>query len=422
MKKIIVVVLLAGLLSACTAVPLSVGLSKKNVKQAEVVDVEKTQTFENENYKLYVDTKNIKKDVESIDVKFKGHFDKYIQYVASNGRPITIVAQDKVSNEQLLKAYNILSFYLTSHKSYDMTSVANQMASNGAILMMPNGADGDKQLKESVFYGQPLYQMEVPVTGDAWYINNNYEHRDASYEEILHLVHDGGIGTMSSKGVLPKLQQTIEKSMKNALPTEKSKWGKSGLWGLNSKDWLVELSREGSLEQEYIVSVVDSYYGLWEAFKDSDGGMWGLYIAKDRAAVKEKDPSGYGTLESFLPKNFTYMDRVSPTFEGTFSIQLDPAQSYTYKSQYIDKVRLTGKLNSNLFGNERDNIFIGNGGNNIINGGEGRDIVQFSGASGDYVISQGRIEDTKGRDGIDTLKNIEVLRFTDKDILVTQGE
>lgn len=52
--------------------------------------------------------------------------------------------------------------------------------------------------------------------------------------------------------------------MKNALTTNKSKWGKEGLWGLDSKEWLDELSKEKSLEQEYIVSVIDSYlyYGM----------------------------------------------------------------------------------------------------------------------------------------------------------------
>ncbi len=377
-------------------------------------------TVENKHYNKYVELHDIKRDVHTISKQYKGVFDKYVQYLAPNGKPINILAQDKVSDEQLLKAYNILAFYLTKHKQYDMTNVANKMADKGAVLMMPNGADGDVELKESVFSGQPLYQMEVPVTGDAWYINNNYEHRDASYEEILHMVHDYGIGTSSQAGALPELQQTIEKAMKNALPTKKSNWGKIGLWGLESKDWLMELSQEGSLEQEYIVSVVDSYYGLWEAFEENDGGMWGLYVAKNREAIKTKDPVGYAALESFLPSSFTYMDRVAPTFDGTFSLTYTAALSYTHKSQYIDNVRLTGMLNSGILGNERDNILVGNAGNNELDGGAGIDIVQFTGSSHEYEIANGIVKDTKGRDGIDTLKNIEVLRFTDKDIQIGQ--
>ncbi len=42
--------------------------------------------------------------------------------------------------------------------------------------------------------GQPLYQSEIQVEGHRWYIEQNYDHRDATFEEILHLVHDTGIG------------------------------------------------------------------------------------------------------------------------------------------------------------------------------------------------------------------------------------
>ena len=426
MKKILSMALAMLMMTGCTPAAAKTNDNQQVESNKTVVTSEVTTTdtvlsdVENSNYKIYVSESDIKKDVESLSKKYKGVFDRYIQYIAPNGKAINIVAQAKVSNEQLLKAYNVLSFYLTSHKGFDMDSVANKMANEDAILMMPNGADGDVVLKESIFSGQPLYEKEIPVTGDAWYINNNYEHRDASYEEILHMVHDGGIGTMRQKGTLPTLQSSIEHSMKNALPTDKKEWGKSGLWGLNSKDWLVELSGEGSLEQEYLVSVVDSYYGLWEAFEENDGGMWGLYVAKNRAAIAKKDPQGLQTLESFLPKYFTYMDRIAPTFEGTFLMFFDKENAYTYKSQYLLNARLTGELNSNLTANSQDNILMGNAGNNTIDGKEGIDVVQFSGVSTDYEITNGIVRDLKGLDGTDTLTNIEIMRFKDKDIQISK--
>lgn len=422
MKKVIasliVTILLGVILTGCgePSIANSSSDSSTNSSQDTVISISEVE-YENDQYVNYIDTTDIKIDVESIDSKFKGNFSKYVQYMAPNGKPINIVTQDQVSDEQLLKAYNVLSFYLTTHKDYDMDAVANQMANTGAILMMPNGADGDSKIKGSVLYGQPLYQMETPITGSDWYINNDYEHRDASYEEILHMVHDNGIGTSSNVGVLPELQQIIQKAQENALPLSKSDWGKSGLWGFNSKDWLVELSREGSLEQEYIVSVLDSYYGLWSAF-DEPGGMWGVYIAKDRNEIAEKDPMGLKALESFLPGNFTYMDRIAPEFDGTFEMSLDESIPYTYKSQYIMNARLTGELNSNINANDLDNILIGNKGNNVIDGKGGVDVVQFNGASSEYEISDGQVKDLNGHDGVDTLINIEILRFTDKDIVL----
>lgn len=394
-------------------------LSIDKGKIEEVKQEEKETIFENPNYEEYVDTKDIKYDVEKLHKKFVNVFAKYIEYTAPNGKVIPIVAQEKVTDEQLLKAYNVLSFYLTGNGNYDMSKVANQMADTKAMLVMPNGADGDTDIDEDMIYGQPLYQMETPVTGDEWYIKNDYEHRDASYEEILHMVHDNGIGTVAQKGVLPKLQKNIQKAQENALPANQKEWGKKGLWGYNAKDWLMELQKEGSLEQEYLASVVDSYYGLWSAFPEK-GGMWGIYIAKNRQEIKEKDAIGYEVIESFLPKNFTYMDRVSPDFTGTFKMSVDAEEKYTYKSQYITNVRLTGEKNSNITANNRDNIIIGNKGNNILDGKEGYDIVQFSGKSSEYEISNQQVKDKRSRDGVDTLLNIEVLRFTDKDIILKQ--
>ncbi len=418
-NKLVIIILLFLLVVSS----ISVFKNRYVSKETKVVPVEINGkvNIENANYINYVNEDNIIRDVTKLDKKYEKHFSKFIQYIAPNNKPITIIAQDQVSDEQLLKAYNILDFYLTNHKDYDMKKAANLMAENGALLMMPNGADGQSSISESILTGQPLYQMEVPVTGSDWYINNDYEHRDASYEEILHLVHDYGIGTSTNAGAMPYLQRTIKKAMENALPENKEDWGQKGLWGLGSASWLKELSREGSLEQEYIVSVVDTYYGLWQPYTDTDGGMWGIYIAKSREEVKVKDPNGLQAVESFLPKYFTYMDRISPKFEGTFHMQINEDIPYTYKSQYIINAQLTGSNNSNLIGNDKDNILIGNSGNNIIDGKDGVDIVQFSGSRDEYIIEKDKITDKLNRDGVDQLINIEMLRFTDQDILMLEN-
>lgn len=403
MKKILLLGIIGALLIGCGQP------QKAQVKEEVAV------TYENKAYKKFIDTSDIKNDIDRVNKKLKSYYTKYLAYKAPNGKPIYIVAADKVSDEQLLKAYNVLDFYLSKHKTYDMDKVANNMADTGAILMMPNGADGKSDVKDAMLFGQPLYQNETPVTGSKWYLENDYNHRDASYEEIVHMVHDNGIGTQSNAGVLPDLQKTIYAATMNALPKDQKDWGTKGLWGLQSKDWLVELSKEGSLEQEYLASVLDSYYGLWSAFQE-EGGMWGLYVAKDRAEIKDKDPKGFEMLESFLPKYMTMMERVSPDFKGTFYMSLDKSLAYTYKSQYLLNLRLTGKENSHITANDQDNVLYGNAGNNVIDGKEGHDVVYFTGQSSEYEITSGVVKDTKGRDGTDTLKNIEVLRFTDKDI------
>ncbi len=245
--------------------------------------------------------------------------------------------------------------------------------------------------------------MEVPVAGSKWYQENDYEQRDAAYEEIFHMVHDTGIGTTKNPAALPELSKQIKAGMDVAIPSNESDWGEKGLWGLGSGDWMRELAKEGSLEQEYIVGGIDSFYGLWEPYTESDKGMWGMYVPKNRAGVKEKDKPAYDIITSFLGDNFTYMERIAPEFDGTFKMYLDEKEPYTYKSQYLMNARLTGEKNSNLEGNGLDNILLGNKGNNVLDGKDGKDVVQFAGVSTEYTISKDGdtilIKDTKARDG-----------------------
>ena len=89
--------------------------------------------------------------------------------------------------------------------------------------------------------------------------------------------------------------------------------------------------------------------------------------------------------------------------------------------------------NDNLFGDDQDNQIFGNNGNDFINGGKGNDIIDggsgndvavFSSIKNNYLITKTinnkfKIEDTKGNDGIDIFENIEILRFTDQDLYIT---
>ncbi len=382
--------------------------------------LQEEEVFENPNYVRYVESSDIVRDTSELGENYKKYYSKYIDYIAPNGKPIRIVAADKVSDEQMLKAYNVLSFYLSDTEHYNKDKIANSMADKGTVLNMPNGADGDGSTPDEALWGQPLYQMEVQVAGSKWYQENDYEHRDASYEEIFHMVHDMGIGTTQNPAANPALAEKIKLGMERALPKDKADWGKKGVWGLESREWLLELSKEGSLEQEYIVSGIDSFYGLWEAYTESDKGMWGMYVPKRRMGVKIKDEVAYNIITSFLGDYLTYMERIAPEFESTFKMNLDKTQAYTFKSQYLQNARLTGDKNSSLEGNALDNILLGNKGNNTLDGKDGEDVVQFSGKSIEYKISkQGdniMVKDTKDRDGEDTLINIEILRFTDRDI------
>ena len=380
------------------------------------------QTHQNTNYVDYPEPSLIQRDLSGLDRVYRRNYDKFIPYMVPDGGQVLLVATDGMSDEQLLRAYNILDFYLTdvpgSKYGADKTAVANAMAENGAVLVMPGGADGDSPISERALEGQPLYALEFPIEGSPAYINNDYEQRDAGFEEIFHMVHDYGIGTRYTPGALSSSYQVeVAEATNHALT--------NALWGIETDGyvtkWVSELAEEGSLQQEYMAAILDSYYGYWGAWSEGEGGMWGIYVAKTRGDVEQLDPMGAALIPQFLSTTVTYMARIDPSFEGTFDMSFDPDRPYTNKSQYLVKARLLGDQPSGLSANDHDNILIGNAADNAIDGKGGTDVVQYSVASTDVSITANTNRLTiNGPDiGTDTLHNIEILRFTDRDVIAS---
>lgn len=336
-------------------------------------------------------------------------FDRLTKIATPNGSVINILAQDEVTDNQIVRARNILQHYLTNYPGSvygaDKSAVANKIAASGAALLLLNGVD-DGTNAAAQLDGQPLYYGEMQVEGGSWYINQNYEHRDASYEEILHFVHDYGIGVDQNEtfnGVLPAYQAEIRAAQVTALS------GKLWAWSAVQASWLAELTAENSLSQEYLASVIDTYYGLWGAF-DSQYGMWGLYIAKTRADLATKDPEGAAIMDNkFFHPYLTYNARIDSSFDGDFSLRYNASLKYTNHAQYLKDITLTGSNASNVVINQLDNNITGNSAINI---------AIFSGPSSEYQVTvengQVTVQDLQdNRDGLNVLTDFEKLKFSD---------
>ncbi|MDP8171090.1 hypothetical protein QJU96_07290 [Pasteurella skyensis] len=342
------------------------------------------------------------------------NFNRYTKVTTPNGGSIHIVVQSHLTDEQIIRCRNVLQHYLTDYKGSkygsDKSAVANKMAENNAILVLLNGQDdGSNPIADKVT-GQPLYENEIQVEGHSWYMKQDYAHRDATFEEILHFVHDNGIGVDGNDdflGALPKYQANIRTAQKNGLA--KNLWGR----GSENKNWVKELANENSLTQEYLASVVDSYYGLWGAWKEGDGGMWDIYIAKTREDIKSKDPMGYALMnKQFFHPYLTYNARIDANLKGNFSLKFDPLKPYTHHSRYLKDITLLGTNNNSVTVNELDNNIIGNIGVNT---------VIFSGKFTEYKITQNNgtiiVKDKiSNRDRLNTLSHIEKLQFQDKTV------
>jgi len=342
---------------------------------------------------------------------YKTTFCKYLALPTPGGKSIGFYAQQAISDDQLIRAQRILAFYLEGKDT-----VANHMAENGAHMMLLKGADGDIELPDGL-QGQPLYEKEMITEGSIGYSSTDPNtYRDASFEEILHLMHDYGIGTASQPGADMAFSSQIKKAQENAMA--QSLWPSASV-DQDTRNWIEELRKEGSLSQEYLASVLDSYYGLWQGTPEP-GGMRGIYAAKTRADVETKDPLGYAVMQAYFQPNLTYMARIDPSFSGTFSLQLDNNQSYTYKSQYLTHARLTGSNDSNLQGNARDNLLAGNSATNNIDGADGIDTLLLQGPLSAYSIQKNAnsivIQDSmNNRDGIIEIRNVEKVRFSDQE-------
>lgn len=70
-----------------------------------------------------------------------------------------------------------------------------------------------------------------------------------------------------------------------------------------------------------------------------------------------------------------------------------------------------------LLGAAGSDTFTGNGGNDLIDGGAGKDVAIYNGKLSDYTIRKTDagtlITDARGTDGVDTVGNVELLRFAD---------
>ena len=344
--------------------------------------------------------------------EYSANFNRYTKVVTPNGGKIHIVAQSNLSDEQIVRARSTLEHFLKNYPGSkygnNKSELANKMAENGAILTLLNGQDDGNNPVE--VNGQALFENEIQVEGHPWYINQDYNnHRDATYEEILHLVHDYGIGIdghNSFPGAMPKYQSEIRQAQKNALSTN--------LWGIGADRWINELTDENSLTQEYLAALIDSYYGLWGGWTDSNThGMWGIYVAKTRNEIFLEDPVGGEIMNNkFFHPYLTYNARIDSSFNGVFSLKFDSLKPYTNHSQYLKDITLLGNNDTSVYINQLDNNIIGNKGTNT---------VIFNGNSSEYTIDITDIEisvtdKVSNRDGVNILKEIEKIKFTDQTI------
>ena len=366
---------------------------------------------------------------------FRDVFVKYTKLIAPNGKPIHFLAQDGWSDDRILKARNVMQHVLTdvpgSRYGADKSVVANSMSERKATMVLFNtepelrAAFANTDLRTADLSMQDLRANECPVEGDEDYMAHRT--RDASFEEIIHLVHDYGI-----KPALPQMQDALREIDAEATAR--------GIW----RGWPDD--EVENHPNEYLGVINDNYLDLWTVLPTVYEGRpieddsipaghthFGRYGARGREGMRATDPKALAIVQEFFPPFLTYNPHLPIDFEGTFSLVVDPGLRYTTKAQHLRDVTLTGGNDANLVGNgwgnaltgnAGDNTLRGNGGDDLIDGGDGTDTAIFFGDAADYEVvrSSGTVRVIDGRvdrDGNDVLLNIERLEFADHVIDLT---
>lgn len=118
-----------------------------------------------------------------------------------------------------------------------------------------------------------------------------------------------------------------------------------------------------------------------------------------------------------LLADHTYISyTLDQTLLGAYTFDLN-IQIDEYYTDNIAPVITGTPLSDRLAGSAKSELFVGGEGNDIIDGGEGDDAARFSGTSGHFSVEITRdgvmVRDLQDGEGIDTLRNIETLKFDD---------
>ncbi len=366
---------------------------------------------------------------------FHRYFNRYAYHPTPDGRRIHFLVSEGWTRDQIKHGLNVMEHLLADHPGSvygdDKSGIAAAMADRKATMVF---FDDAPDLRQAMSGGLPdatdlsmqdLRANESPAPGDADYMA--HVTRDASYEEIWHLIHD--------YGVVPTLPDMVaEMRTANDEAAEKG-------WVGTPED------EPENHPNEYVGALIDNYYDLWTVpptmyeGRDIEPGQnpeghshFGEYFAGSRAAMPEKDPLGYALVTNFVGPYLTYTPELPLDFSGAFSMTFDPDVRYTMKTQHLRNVALTGDGDADLRGNAHDNVLTGNaganvleggGGNDTLDGGEGSDTAVFSGPAADYEVATDAdgttVTDSQtDRDGVDTLRGVESLQFSDGTVQLEQ--
>jgi hypothetical protein len=254
-----------------------------------------------------------------------------------------------------------------------------------------------------------------PFGYHTWRIDSDTVHVDGSYTTLESWVFDSTIDTVVS--ALVAAAEVATPTLMDAFVTAEREARASGVFRPTDA-----LRESGSPVMLYVATLAEVAFGQWVGQGDEEGRVVeGMFGYSDRAELLERDPGGAEIVRGFVGESLDILALIDAGFEGRYHMTRRADSPYTERSQHLVRAQLRGYYNSDLVGNERDNVLGGNAGDNTLVGASGHDVAVFQGPRSEYTVElvdgAARVTDTTpGRDGRDLCLGFEVLRFADGDV------
>jgi len=188
------------------------------------------------------------------------------------------------------------------------------------------------------------------------------------------------------------------------------------------------------VDGDFLARTLEVYYGIWghDPLGNGRAGVADMYSFSDRLTMSVSDPATLALIESFFAPFHTYPAFLPDGFTGTFETAFAVGTPYTHRSRYLSRVGLRGAVGARIEGNDLDGRYQGGLGDDEFSGGFGADLIEgggatdidrarYSGPSTEYLISPSPfgggatqvLDTTPNRDGVDQVRFIEQLVFSD---------
>ncbi|MEQ8769419.1 MAG: hypothetical protein RIB60_02800 [Phycisphaerales bacterium] len=337
---------------------------------------------------------------------------------SADGDPIHILAQRGVSPLVIRQVRSALKEVLSpvpdSPWGADKRAVAQALADQPAVLMIFRSDESVPEWRPGTLAGTKLSGMAL--LADRVYLEGDPRtdvpgNPDEALAAAVRLVYEFGIAD-----AMPEFAERLERATQDAM--------RRGV--LNAGAFEGHTTRQ--IAAIHLATALEVSYGMWQG---ADGAARGFYAPTTASELAALDPAVADLVHQFFLPYRPGERFVWPGFNGAYSLDSHAAPAHAPRRSRIANLTLVGRLDASLEGNALDNRLAGNagdntfrglGGDDVILGDKGFDTAVYRGFVDEYHVEiEGDlvfvIDLAPNRDGSDVLRDVELLRFADAEIV-----